>query len=121
MCHGYGCAPGTTKMEPVEEAAKHHRTGCSGSQIQKGKMCSMVAWHLLRPRKCVVADDGRYQETVAVSVRDDDGGSAEVADHPINGPVGRCSLHGTYRKTLPDTHRCRLHRPPGYGAMALFP
>ena len=87
-------------------------------------MCSRVdERRLLRLRKYGVVDDDRCRESVAVSVRDDDGVSvsAEVADHPTSGPVGRCYLlRGTCRKTLPDIRQCRL-RHRGCGAMASFP
>lgn len=123
MCPGCGCALGRMKMAPGEEGARRQRSG-SRSQIPRGKMCSRVdGRRLLRLRKCGVVDDDRYRESVAVSVRDDDGVSvsAEVADHPIGGPVGRCSLlRGTCRKTLPDIRQCRL-RHRGYDATASFP
>lgn len=37
-----------------------------------------------------MADDGRYQGSAVVFVRDDDDVSVEVADHQISGPAGRC-------------------------------
>ena len=92
MCPGSDCALGTMKTERVEQVAQRLRTG-SRSQTRKGKMRSRVdRRHLLHPRKCVVADDDRYPESVVAFVRDgdDDVSAEEVADHPISGLVGRC-------------------------------
>lgn len=78
-------------MEGGGQGAGHRRIG-SGFQILKGKMCSRLDGRcLLRLQKCAVVDDDRYRESVVVFARDGVGGSvsAEVADHPIGGPVGR--------------------------------